>query len=183
VKRSRINAAIREATAAFERHGWTLPPNPRWDVTDFGLGDFENCGLVLVNLAEQPEYCEKLMFTKKNQKTPEHYHASKKEDIICRYGELAVQLLPKGQPLSVQVNGELQAVPTDKPLVLPSGWRVTLTQQVAHAFWAQTDYAVVGEVSTANDDAQDNFFANPEIGRFSAIEEDEPPLVRLVSDA
>ena len=34
----------------FKQKGWYLPPNPKWDVTDFGLGDFENYGLVLVNI-------------------------------------------------------------------------------------------------------------------------------------
>jgi len=41
---------------------------------------------------------------------------------------------------------------------------------------------VVGEVSTANDDQNDNFFVNPDIGRYPGIEEDEAPLVRLVSE-
>ena len=45
MKRSEINNAIREASAAFERHHWHLPPNPKWDVTDFGLGDFTTTGL------------------------------------------------------------------------------------------------------------------------------------------
>ena len=40
---------------------------------------------------------------------------------------------------------------------------------------------LVGEVSTVNDDLTDNFFRDP-IGRFSEIEEDEPPLHLLVSD-
>jgi D-lyxose ketol-isomerase len=61
MKRSEINAVVREAKQAFARHGWTLPPEPRWDVTDLGLGDFNEHGLTLVNLAEQPEYCEKIM--------------------------------------------------------------------------------------------------------------------------
>ena len=78
MKRSEINAAVAEAKTAFERHGWTLPPHPRWDVTDFGLGDFGRSGLILGNLAEQPEYCEKLMYVKRNQVTPRHFHAAKK---------------------------------------------------------------------------------------------------------
>ena len=82
MKRSEINSVIREAAAAFVRHGWTLPPHPRWDITDFGLDDFGRVGLVLVNLAEQPEYCEKLMYARRRQTTPRHHHASKKEDII-----------------------------------------------------------------------------------------------------
>lgn len=182
LKRSQINAIIREATAAFERHGWFLPPNPRWDVTDFGLGDFEKTGLVCVNLAEQPEYCEKIMYVKKNQVTPTHYHASKKEDIICRWGKLAIKLEGDGDTIRLQVNGVETDIPTDKPLILTSGERITINRGVRHAFWAESDYAIVGEVSTANDDLHDNFFDDPNVGRFSDIEEDEPPIVKLVSD-
>jgi D-lyxose ketol-isomerase len=182
MKRSEINAAVRKATEVFRRHGWALPPNPRWDVTDFGLGDFPRQGLTLVNLAEQPEYCEKLMYVAERQVTPRHYHAAKKEDIICRWGRLAVEF-PADQPtVRVQVNGEWRDVPTDRPLVLKAGERVTLTRKVAHAFWADSKCAIVGEVSTANDDVGDNYFADPDIGRFSKIVEDEPAIVKLVSD-
>jgi D-lyxose ketol-isomerase len=40
---------------------------------------------------------------------------------------------------------------------------------------------LIGEVSTVNDDNTDNVFRE-EIGRFSQIEEDEPPRHLLVSD-
>ena len=180
VRRTEINSVVVEARKAFERHGWTLPPNPRWDVTDFGLGDFSRDGLTLVNLAEQPEYCEKLMYVRHNQVTPRHYHAQKKEDIICRWGRLAIEL--PAAPVSLQVNGEWRDIPAGQPLILASGERVTLTRNVLHAFWAVSDYAIVGEVSTANDDACDNYFENKQVGRFSLIEEDESALVRLVSD-
>lgn len=182
MKRSEINAVIREAISAFHQHGWTLPPNPKWDITDFGLGNFGACGLTLVNLAEQPEYCEKLMYVRKNQVTPHHYHASKKEDIICRWGRLAIEFAKTSPTLRLQVNGEFRNIPTDKPLILVSGERITLTHGVEHAFWADSAYGIVGEVSTANDDTNDNFFRDPAVGRFSRIEEDEKPLVKLVSD-
>lgn len=182
MKRSEINAVVKEATEAFERHGWVLPPNPKWDVTDFGLGDFGKYGLVLVNLAEQPEYCEKVMYVRKDQVTPEHYHASKKEDIICRWGRLAIQFPKDSGSVTMQVNGEEREISTDKPLVLNAGERITLTQNVPHEFWADSKYAVVGEVSTANDDTCDNYFSNKDVGRFSEIDEDEPAVVKLVSD-
>jgi D-lyxose ketol-isomerase len=181
MKRSEINAVIVESTKAFARHGWILPPNPRWDVTDFGLGDFNKIGLTLVNLAEQPEYCEKLMYVRHNQVTPRHYHAAKKEDIICRWGRLAIEL-PSSAPVRLQVNGEARDIPPGKPLVLMSGERITLTKGILHAFWADSEYAIVGEVSTANDDAHDNYFENKHVGRFSQIVEDEPACVKLVSD-
>ena len=183
MKRSEINAAVKEAKRAFASHGWALPPNPKWDVTDFGLGDFRKNGLTLVNLAEQPEYCEKLMYVRKDQVTPHHYHAAKKEDIICRWGELAIELYSsKMQMIAAQVNGEVRQIPANKPFVLPAGERITLTQEIEHAFWAASEYAIVGEVSTRNDDLHDNFFHDKNIGRFSKLEEDEKPLVRLVSD-
>ena len=82
MKRSAINHLIRQAEQCFSTHDWALPPNARWDVTDFGLGDWQTSGLVLVNLAEEPEYCEKLMYAKCGMTTPAHCHRRKKEDII-----------------------------------------------------------------------------------------------------
>jgi D-lyxose ketol-isomerase len=41
---------------------------------------------------------------------------------------------------------------------------------------------ILGEVSTANDDLDDNFFVNPEVGRYPGSEEDEPPVLRLISE-
>jgi D-lyxose ketol-isomerase len=182
MKRSEINAAVRAAKKAFSEHDWILPPNPRWDVTDFGLGDFKRYGLTLINLAEQPEYCEKLMFVLRDQITPHHCHKAKKEDIICRWGRLAIDLRANAPNVELQINNEWRDVPVDRPLELHAGERVTLTQGLRHAFRAVTDYAIVGEVSTANDDACDNFFDRADIGRFSEIEEDEPALVKIVSD-
>ena len=182
MKRSEINAAVKEALAAFRRHQWALPPNPRWDVTDFGLGKFLKYGLVLVNLAEEREYCEKIMYVRRKQVTPRHYHAAKKEDIICRWGRLAIEFPRRRGGVSLAVNGEKRRIRTDRPLVLKAGERITLTQGVPHAFWADSRYAIVGEVSTANDDRRDNYFADGRIGRFSAIDEDEPAIVKLLSD-
>jgi D-lyxose ketol-isomerase len=189
MKRSEINAAIRAAQDAFKRAGWTLPPKPRWDVTDFGLGTFTGKGLVLVNLAEEPEYCEKLMFASRGQKTPAHCHRKKKEDIIARNGTLCIQLWEYGPEVKssglvkVGLNGETRAFPSGSLVELTAGERITLTPGVYHEFWPSSETCVIGEVSTANDDAHDNYFADPAIGRFPAVEEDEPALVRLVSDS
>ena len=182
MKRSEINAALREAAEAFRRHHWFLPPDPRWDLTDFGRGEFSTYGLVLVNLAEQPEYCEKLMYCRKNQVTLSHHHRSKKEDIICRWGRLAVELKSNDPAIRAQVNGQWRDIPCNVPFLLEAGERITLTPGIRHAFWADSDYAILGEVSTANDDAHDNFFDAPDIARFADIEEDEPAEFKLVSD-
>lgn len=51
-----------------------------------------------------------------------------------------------------------------------------------HEFYPTTDECIIGEVSTANDDLNDNFFLNPDIGRFPGIEEDAAADVKLVSE-
>ncbi len=188
MKRSEINLLVRDAAACFQAHGWTLPPKPRWDVTDFGLGVWRRFGLVCVNMAEEPEYCEKLMYGKRGMVTPAHYHAVKKEDIICRWGELAIKVWPgkpaetAAQRTKVKVNCEMREVVAGEAFVLKAGERITITQGLYHEFEPVSDECVMGEVSTINDDLHDNFWVNPEIGRFPETIEDEEPIVRLLSD-
>ncbi len=191
MKRSQINAAISDARLALDRHGWHLPPRPRWDVTGFGLGQFEKMGLTLVNLAELPQYCEKLLFAKARQLTIMHCHKKKQEDIISRVGTFAMRVAAhdadfkcdrKGAPIRVLVNGEDRTVESDSIVYLKPGERITLFPGVYHEFWPVSEYCIMGEVSTANDDVGDNFFENPEVGRFEAIEEDEPPAEKLLSE-
>lgn len=188
MKRSAINNLIRSAQTCFHARGWTLPPKPRWDVTDFGLGDWQRFGLVLVNLAEEPEYCEKLMYAQKGMTTPAHCHRKKKEDIICRWGKLAVQVWAgspaqsKNQCFELPINHEPLRVKSSEVIELDAGSRVTLVPGVYHEFYPLSGECIIGEVSTANDDLHDNFFVNPDIGRYPGIEEDEPAIVRLLSD-
>jgi hypothetical protein len=189
MKRSEINRAYRQAKLCFEKNRWQLPPEPRWDITDFDLGEFAKTGLVLINLAEEAEYCEKLMYCRKNQVTPLHTHAKKKEDIICRQGKLAMELwaghpqkTAKGKLFHLKRNGKEIAARSGEVIELAAGERVTLTPGIYHAFWSASAECVMGEVSTANDDLHDNFFVNPEIGRYPGIEEDEHPRLRLVSE-
>ena len=145
MKRSAINELFLSATECFREHGWALPSEPRWDVTDFGLGDSARFGLVLINLAEEPEYCEKLMYARQGMTTRAHTHKKKKEDILCRAGVLEGLLwnsaeLKRGEALSLKVSGKM------------------------------------------NDDLTDNFFVNPDIGRFPRVEEEAEPLVKMVRD-
>lgn len=190
MKRSEINRAFHEASDCFAKHDWALPPRPQWDITDFGLGDFRRCGLTLVNLATEPEYCEKLMYARRGQITPCHAHQKKKEDIICRVGELSLRLWPakpgaageSTETFLVRVDGESYAATPGKLLVLFAGSHVTLPPGMWHEFFPTSEECIIGEVSTANDDLHDNFFLDPEIGRFAAIEEDAPAHVRLVSE-
>lgn len=188
MKRSTINRLIRSAETCYLAHGWALPPNARWDVTDFGLGDWRKCGLVSVNLAEEPEYCEKLMYAQMAMTTPAHCHRKKKEDIICRWGKLAVRVWAAhpgeagNEKFILPINHEPVTAYSNGLIELEAGSRVTLVPGVYHEFYPLSDECIIGEVSTANDDLHDNYFVNRDIGRYPGVEEDEPAAVRLVSD-
>jgi len=189
MKRSEINRVYLEAKSCFERNNWKLPPGPRWDISDFGLGEFDRSGMVMIHLAEEPEYCEKLMYCRKNQVTPLHAHTKKKEDIICRQGRLAIELweghpytTEKGKAFRLKRNGQEVEVHSGDVIMLEAGERVTLTPGLYHAFWGASEECIVGEISTATDDLNDYHFVNANVGRYPGIEEDEPPLVRLVSE-
>jgi len=85
-------------------------------------------------------------------------------------------------PVSVFVNGESKTIKSGAFVDLRSGWRVTITPGVYHEFVPLSDECVIGEVSTANDDVNDNIFINTLVGRYPDIDEDEAPIVRLLSD-
>jgi D-lyxose ketol-isomerase len=120
--------------------------------------------------------------------TPAHAHAKKKEDIICRWGKLAVQVwaskppLHENTPFGIPINHEEQTVTSGSIVELDAGWRVTLAPGVYHEFYPVSAECIIGEVSTANDDLHDNFFVDPRVGRYPGIEEDEPPTLRLISE-
>ena len=122
MKRSEINAIIREADAFIREHGFHLPPFAHWtpdqwrakgpeareivqrklgwDVTDFNQGDFRTTGLLLFTIRNgdvrdpgSKPYAEKIMMVGVDQVTPMHYHWHKTEDIINRGGgQLVIQL-------------------------------------------------------------------------------------------
>jgi D-lyxose ketol-isomerase len=115
MKRSEINAILRDAIAFLKEYRFALPgfaywtpaewatrgPEFRdivtqqlgWDITDFGSGNFAQVGLFLFTLRngslDDPNgktYAEKIMIVQENQLTPTHYHSQKMEDIINRGG-------------------------------------------------------------------------------------------------
>ncbi len=122
MKRSEINAYIREFREALDKISFRLPPFCEiraqdwknlgheydeirermlgWDITDFGSGDFKKIGLQLVTIRngklgdpQSKTYAEKIMLVREGQVTPLHFHWSKMEDIINRGGaRLAVQV-------------------------------------------------------------------------------------------
>jgi D-lyxose ketol-isomerase len=171
-----------------------------WDITDYGQGKFDELGLFLFTVrngrAEDLSrgtgmlYAEKIMISRKEQLSPMHRHVVKAEDIINRGGgTLVLELfmpasdggIDREAEVVVPTDGVIRKLPAGGLLKLDPGESVTLLPGVWHAFWGEGGDVLIGEVSTVNDDLTDNIFADP-IGRFSNIEEDEPPLRLLVSD-
>ena len=163
-----------------------------WDVTDFGKGIFNEQGITLFCIrngiqgnANDKPYAEKLLFMQEGQEIPFHSHKIKLEDIINRGGgDLAIEFLEvndEDQELSnkiaVLVDGEKILLDPYEPLILKKGQSVTVERNIFHRFYAVKGSGMVmaGEVSQVNDDNNDNYFLEP-VGRFSEIQEDEPPL-------
>lgn len=222
MKRSQINSEMRNALKMLEEYKIVLPPFARWspeewknkgseveeikdnmlgwDITDFGSGDFDKIGLLLICLRNgnqlQKEkypkpYAEKLMIVKEKQITPMHYHWSKMEDIInCGGGNLIIKLYnstPDNKladtDVTVVTDGVRRIFPAGTELRLEPGESVTLTPGLFHRFWGEAGAGtvLVREVSMCNDDTNDNCFYDP-AGRFPAIEEDEAPLHLLCNE-
>ena len=170
-----------------------------WDVTDFGSDDFERCGLLLftvrngdlrdLELGRGRLYAEKLLVVGQEQVTPLHFHHQKTEDIINRGGgTLAIELHwadeqdgRSSREVSVQCDCMTRTVAAGSIVRLQPGESITLPTRLYHAFWAEGARVLVGEVSTVNDDANDNRFFEA-VGRFPTIEEDLAPTRLLVSD-
>jgi D-lyxose ketol-isomerase len=169
------------------------------DVTDYGHGRFAELGLTLFTLRNgslsdpryTKRYAEKLLISEEGQVCPNHFHFSKTEDIINRGGgRLAMQLwrsAPDGAlsaaDFTVSTDGERRTLRAGDTLTLLPGMSVTLEPGVYHAFWAEPGHGrvLVGEVSSVNDDNDDNRFYEPQ-GRFPTVEEDAPPLYLLCNE-
>ena len=187
-----------KANAATARH--VIDARCGWDITDYGAGRYDEMGLFLFTLRNGLQadlaggggmcYAEKLLISRENQLSPMHTHVLKAEDIINRGGAtLIVELFGSNEDGSfaedrggqVMCDGVLRDYGPGTRLALAPGASVTLRPGDWHAFWGEGGDVLIGEVSTVNDDETDNIFREP-IGRFAAIEEDEPPTHLLVSD-
>ena len=223
MNRSTINEILKEGQAFIESFGYVLPPFAHWtvddwaskkaqagaiidaglgwDITDYGLGKYEDTGLFLFTVRNGLEadlkagkgmlYAEKIMISRKDQLSPMHYHLVKAEDIINRGGgTLVIELyhreadgegLDQERDVTVMCDGMPRTVQPGGRIALAPGESVTLLPTQYHAFWGEGADVLIGEVSTVNDDNTDNYFLD-KLGRFPTIVEDEPIHRLLVKD-
>lgn len=166
-----------------------------WDVTDFATGDFGNIGLTAITIRngnvkhDRKTYCEKIMMVRVGQVTPVHFHWKKMEDIINRAGgDLCMKLWKadaqeglSDEDVTIQIDGVTTVIKAGEVLRLRPGASISFEPYIYHTFWAEGEPCMVGEVSTVNDDENDNRFLEP-LGRFSDIIEDEPKLHPLCNE-
>ena len=223
MKRSEINAALREMEAMLREYRFALPDfchfTPEdwngkgheydevrdnalgWDITEYGLDRFDEVGFSLItlrngNLAKKERYpktyAEKLLYIREGQYSPMHFHWSKMEDIINRGGgnvlirvfnSLPDEEIDRLSPVTVHVDGRESIVPAGTQICLCPGQSISITPYLYHDFEVEkgSGPVLLGEVSQCNDDANDNRF-NPPVGRFPAVEEDEPPYRLLCTE-
>lgn len=157
MKRSEINALIKDAETFFERHRFALPPLARWtaeewrlkgheadeirerglgwDLTDFGSGDFEKTGLLLFTLRngvpgdpKSKQYAEKAMIVREDQVTPWHFHWQKTEDIINRGGgKLVIKLARASEDESALSEDAVEVATDGVTRTVPARGRVVLS--------------------------------------------------------
>ena len=221
MKRSEINAAIKNMEELINKHGFEIPPfckwTPQewkvkgseydeirdnrlgWDITDYGLGRFDEVGFALITLRNgnvkndkyTKSYAEKLLMVKEGQMAPMHFHWNKMEDIINRGGgNLLIKLYNSTEEegladteVTVSIDGVKHVFPAGHVVCLKPGESITLTQGLYHRFWGEEGKGtvLVAEVSMTNDDNMDNRFYDT-VGRFPKIEEDEEPLYFLCNE-
>jgi D-lyxose ketol-isomerase len=171
-----------------------------WDITDYGMDDYENLGGVLFTIRNGDQnnpdigtpYAEKLILLHDGQSLPLHFHYTKTEDIINRSGGiLALKLYNRNEDESVDYESDVEVymdgvqhvVKAGEIVEVTNGNSITLTPGMYHLFWAKKGAGdlVVGEVSSVNDDNIDNHFDSvPQ--RFNEIEEDEPIIHPLCNE-
>ncbi len=185
MKRSEINRTYQDALRCFLSHRWAIPPSPKWDITDYGLG-FDSFVIAMINLTEEPEYSEKLIYCVANKPVPMHCHHLKKEDLICRWGILEVELwagdpqtTPLGALFKTKKTGKEISVSSGQTIRICAGERITINPHIYHSFRSLTSDVIVGQVSTASNDLNDIFFVDERIDRFPEIIEDEPKQIEL----
>jgi len=223
MKRSAINAVIKEFEARLAEYKFALPEfccwTPEdwktkgreydeirdnmlgWDVTDYGEGSFGQKGLALITLrngnVKDPKYtktyAEKIMMSKAGQVSPMHFHWNKMEDIINRGGGEVIfrlynaakgdEALDQTSDVAISKDGRNFKVKPGEEIILKPGESMSLYPYSYHEFVVKdgTGPVLIGEVSMCNDDNTDNRFLEP-LGRFPAIEEDEPPYRLLCNE-
>ncbi len=103
--------------------------------------------------------------------------------LIRVFNSLPDESVDHENDVTVHMDGRTFTVPAGTQLKLTPGESIHIQQFLYHDFEVEpgTGAVLLGEVSQCNDDKTDNRFESP-VGRFPAIEEDEPPYRLLCNE-
>ena len=195
MKRSKINSEIRHMEELIQEHGFEIPPFCKWtpeewnnkgseydeirdnmlgwDITDYGLGKFDEIGFSLITIRNgnlkmdkyTKTYAEKLLVVKEGQMAPMHFHWNKMEDIINRGGgNVLITVYNSTEDgkfadtdVTVNCDGHEYTVPAGTQIKLTPGESITIYPYMYHDFHVEEGSGDVlfGEVSMCNDDEND----------------------------
>jgi D-lyxose ketol-isomerase len=133
------------------------------EIAEFGLGEFETTGLILITYVNTDRCCAKEMVLLPDQTCPEHLHPSlngipgKEETFRCRWGKVYLYVDGEETPnrgTNPPENGKYSVF---HEVILLPGQQYTIYPNTKHWFKAGHDGAVISEFSTHSNDATDIF--------------------------
>ena len=156
MKRSEINKALKEMENMIRDYRFLLPPfcnfTPEewkekghdydevrdnmlgWDITDYGLGDFDKVGFSLITIRNgnlkmkdkyTKSYAEKSFYSKEGQYSPMHFHWNKMENIINRGGgNLLIRVYNSTENEDLDKVNDVRVHLTGREMVVPAGTQV-----------------------------------------------------------
>ena len=171
-----IEAARLQAAEILASAGIVITDSEResLEVADFGLGRFDQMGLIILVYVNTQRACAKELVMFPRQICAEHRHPpvggdpGKEETFRCRWGEVCLYI--PGEP----AHSSRALVPEDKKqhftawreVILRPGDQYTLAPDTLHWFQAGDKGAIVSEFSSTSRDELD-IFTDPEIQRVS----------------
>ena len=156
MKRSEINAIIKEFEAMLAEYRFALPPflsfTPEeweekgheydeirdnalgWDVTDYGEGHYDTLGLALITIRNgnvhndkyTKTYAEKIMMLRPGQVSPNHFHWNKMEDIINRGGGNIIFRLWNATKDEELADTDVEICQDGRRYMVPAGSKIVL---------------------------------------------------------
>ena len=134
------------------------------EVSDFGLGDLDNVGLLVVTYENNERYCAKEIVLLPRQICPEHRHppvgennVGKQETFRCRWGEVFLYIPgePTPNPRAKIPERYREFFTIGKEIVLRPGDQHTLPPDTLHWFQAGDKGAILSEFSSKSVDEND----------------------------
>ncbi|MFZ2054040.1 MAG: hypothetical protein WAU81_07565 [Candidatus Aminicenantales bacterium] len=148
------------------------------EVSDFGLGDIDNVGLLVVVYENNDRYCAKEIVLLPRQICPEPRHPpvggnepGKQETFRCRWGEvyLYVPGEPTPNPRARIPERYREYFTIWKEVVLRPGDQFTLPPDTLHWFQAGDKGAVLSEFSSISRDESD-IWTDPRLERLPQVD-------------